>query len=638
MLFFTIQLNAQSSLEDSLKVTSYANLSRKFEQSNSDSSLFYANAAYKVAYETKSPFLKCRATILMGVVNQNLSDYKKATFYFKEGIRMSEKGSNKELRSLAYTGFANMFALQGQFEQASEYFNKSLEIAKEIKDNRKIAVLTMNLANIEYNHAYYSGNFTKCNIMYKEAYDYAVLSGDTSQIVSCLGNWGLSYSDEDKFDLSLEKLNKAIDLATMTKSNSDLIFLKYYLGRTYGYMKEYKKAVQAFSESLDLAIQLKDIDYQSEIYGGLASTYYDMGSYKEAYDYFQKYKIINDTIANKEITTELNSIKTKYDTEKKQKEIELLKVNANKNKIVNISLIAGGVLLLLLIVVILNRYRLKEKTNKLLETQNHIISEKNKDISDSINYAKKIQDAILPSVDDIQKVFPESFILSIPKDVVSGDFYWFTQHQHLKLFVVADCTGHGVPGALMSMIGNTLLNSIVNERKIVTPNLILNELRKEIISVLKQGEDSSNKDGMDISLCCLNTQTNVLDIACANNPIWILRALKESDNEEKATELIEIKPDKQPIGYASATQKEFTLQSIALQKGDIIYQFTDGYADQFGGTKGKKFKYNQLKEILMNNRNSAIHLQAEILKKTFIDWKGNLEQIDDVLVTGIKIS
>ena len=629
VLFFTIQLNAQSSLEDSLKATSYANLSRKFEQSNTDSSLFYANAAYKVAYETKSSFLKCRATVLMGAVYQNLSDYKKATFYFKEGIRMSENGSNKELRSLAYTGFANMFALQGQFEQASEYFNKSLEIAKEIKDNRKIAVLMMNLANIEYNHAYYSGNFTKCNIMYKEAYDYAVLSGDTSQIVSCLGNWGLSYSDEEKFELSLEKLNKAIDLATIAKSNSDLIFLKYYLGRTYGYMKEHNKAIQAFSESLDLAIQFKDIDYQSEIYGGLASTYYDMGNYKDAYDYFQKYKNINDTIANKEITTELNSIKTKYDTEKKQKEIELLKVNANKNKIVNISLIAGGALLLLLIVLILNRYRLKEKTNKLLEIQNTIISEKNKDISDSINYAKKIQDAILPSLDDIQKVFPESFILSIPKDVVSGDFYWFTQHQHLKIFAVADCTGHGVPGALMSMIGNTLLNSIVNERKILTPNFILNELRKEIISVLKQGEGSQNKDGMDISLCCLNTRTNMLDVACANNPIWILKTNGD---------LIELKPDKQPIGYASVNQIDFSMQSVAVEKGDIIYQFTDGYADQFGGPKGKKLKYNQLKQILTSNKKLSIEHQSEILKKTFIEWKGNLEQIDDVLVTGIRIA
>jgi serine phosphatase RsbU (regulator of sigma subunit) len=138
---------------------------------------------------------------------------------------------------------------------------------------------------------------------------------------------------------------------------------------------------------------------------------------------------------------------------------------------------------------------------------------------------------------------------------------------------------------------------------------------------------------MDISLCCFNTQTNILEISCANNPVWILR-----HNENGATELVEVKPDKQPIGYASAHQTDFSIQSIALEKGDTIYQFTDGYADQFGGIKGKKFKYNQLKEILTANKNTPIHLQLEILKKTFIDWRGDLEQIDDVLVTGIRIS
>jgi serine phosphatase RsbU (regulator of sigma subunit) len=275
-----------------------------------------------------------------------------------------------------------------------------------------------------------------------------------------------------------------------------------------------------------------------------------------------------------------------------------------------------------------NRYRLKEKTNKLLEEQNLIISEKNKDISDSINYAKKIQDAILPSQSEIEKVFPEQFILSLPKDVVSGDFYWFTQYEHLKLFVVADCTGHGVPGAFMSMIGNTLLNNIVIERNITRPDLILNELRKEIIKALKQGEDSQSKDGMDISLICLNTNTNILQAACANNPIWIIK---------KDRSLIEIKADKQPIGYVSNVFKDFTLHDIQLEKGDSFYQFTDGYADQFGGEKGKKFKYNQLKEILIEHKELPLKQQMVVLKNTFDKWRGNLQQIDDVLVSGIRV-
>lgn len=178
------------------------------------------------------------------------------------------------------------------------------------------------------------------------------------------------------------------------------------------------------------------------------------------------------------------------------------------------------------------------------------------------------------------------------------------------------------------MIGNTLLNQIVVERKILRPDLILNELRKEIIKSLKQSEESKSRDGMDLSLICLNSDTNVLQVACANNPVWII---KEDGS------LLEIKPDKQPIGYVSSSPMDFSLNSIQLQKGDTIYQFSDGYADQFGGEKGKKFKYNQLKELLLNMKSSDMTQQLEILNSSFEKWKGALVQIDDVLVTGIKI-
>jgi serine phosphatase RsbU (regulator of sigma subunit) len=628
LICLTLNLKAQTPADSTL-VKSYLKKGLYFEQINIDSSIAYTAEAYKLAKESKNKTLLGRATMRLGIVYQNISDYKKAAVYYREGIRLAEELNNKVLLSESYNSFGNLLAIQKQLPQASEFFHKALVVSKEINDKRKVSVILMNLANIEYNSAYVSNDYRRCNEAYKEAYDWAILAKDTGQQISCLGNWGMSYGDEGNFNLSIEKLMKAIDLAKLANHQSDLIFLYHYLGRTYGSMKQHKKAEEAFSQSLKLAFEFKDVDYQSENYYCMAESNYELGNYKEAYDFFEKYKTTEDTLSSKELTAELNTIKAKYDTEKKQKEIELLKVNANKDKITKISLAAGAVMLLILAFLLFNRYRLKSKTNSLLEYQNGIISEKNKDISDSINYAKKIQDAILPSITDIKKVFPECFVLSIPKDVVSGDFYWFTQNDHFKIFVVADCTGHGVPGAFMSMIGNTLLNSIVIERKIFRPDIILNELRKEIISVLKQGEDSQNKDGMDISLICLNTQTNKLEIACANNPIWILK----NDGS-----LLEIKPDKQPIGYASTNQNDFTYQSIALEKGDVIYQFTDGYADQFGGTKGKKFKYNQLKETLSEIRSIPLKNQDEVLRKKFVDWKGNLEQIDDILVTGIRVS
>lgn len=626
----TVTICAQNiSKNDSLSIEQFLNKVLDFEQINADSSFKYANEAYKMAHETNSSYLKGKTSLGLAMMYQNQTEYKKAAPFYKEGISFAEKLGNKPMMAQAYNGLGNLFAIQKQMNQAAEYFNKALVISKELKDSRKVSVILMNLANIEYNIAYFSNNYKKSNAAYSEAYDWAILAKDTGQQISCLGNWGMSYGDEGNFDLSIEKLTKAIGIANSVNHRSDLIFLYHYLGRTYGLMKQHQKAIEAFSTSMKLAEEFKDLDYESENFYCLAESNYELGNYKLAYDQFEKYKNIEDTISSNEITAELNTIKVKYDTEKKQKEIELLKLGANKDKIVKISLMAGAVLLLILAFLMFNRYRLKEKTNQLLEHQNSIISEKNKDISDSINYAKKIQDAILPSLVDIKKVFPDSFVLSIPKDVVSGDFYWFAKQDHLKLFVVADCTGHGVPGAFMSMIGNTLLNNIVMERKIYRPDLILNELRREIIKSLKQGEGSPSKDGMDISLFCYNTHTSVLEMACANNPIWILK----NDGV-----FVDIKPDKQPIGYASEEQVDFKLQSVLLEKGDVIYQFTDGYADQFGGTKGKKFKYNQLKETLLSIREIPLENQAEILRNRFAEWKASLEQVDDVLVAGIRFS
>lgn len=627
MMLFVLSKTVYSKT-DSLSVISSLGKSHDFEQSNSDSAMFYANESYKQAKALNNIYLQCRTALQVAVCYYNVGDYKKAAVFYQEGIALSEKNGDKQLMAKAYNGFANLFANQKLFPQATEYFNKAMEISKELNDKRKVSVILMNLANIEYNRAYYSNDFTKCNQLYGEAYDWAVLAKDTGQMISCLGNWGMSLSDEEKFDLSLEKLNTAIMLATKSGNNADLVFLKYYLGRTYGIMQQHKKALQAFDESLKLAIEFKDVDFQSENYLCIAESNYELGNYKEAFEYFKKYKNTEDTLSSKELSAQLNTIKAQYDTEKKQKQIELLQANANKDKIVKGSLTIGAIMLLVLAFLMFNRYRLKSKTNKLLENQNAIISEKNKDISDSINYAKKIQEAILPHHDDIEKVFPEYFILSLPKDIVSGDFYWFTQHEQLKFFVVADCTGHGVPGAFMSMIGNTLLNHIVIERKILRPDLILNELRKEVIKALKQGEQSQSKDGMDISLICLNTTTNELQIAGANNPVWVVKNDKT---------IVEIKPDKQPIGFVSGINSDFTLQTYKAEKGDTIYQFTDGFADQFGGPKGKKFKYSPLKEMLIAFGEKTLPEQMTELRRTFFEWKGNLEQIDDVLLSGIRI-
>jgi PAS domain S-box-containing protein len=281
------------------------------------------------------------------------------------------------------------------------------------------------------------------------------------------------------------------------------------------------------------------------------------------------------------------------------------------------------------IVIYARDIRERLKMEKEIQVQNEIIEQKNKDILDSIEYARNIQQAVLPDKEELPRILPNSFIFFKAKDIVSGDFYWFAQKGDEVLIAAADCTGHGVPGALMSMIGSSYLNEIVNERKITKPSEILNMLREKIIGTLRKRQDGSEtRDGMDIALISLNTKTNLLQFAGAFNPLWLHRN----------GEWIEKTANKFPIGaYVGHESNAFTNHEIPLEKGDMIYIFTDGYADQFGGPHGKKFKYKQFQQVLTNIQDNTMEEQKQVLLFNHEQWRGGLEQVDDILVIGVKV-
>ncbi len=282
---------------------------------------------------------------------------------------------------------------------------------------------------------------------------------------------------------------------------------------------------------------------------------------------------------------------------------------------------------------IISRLALAESNNQ-LEQKNVIIEEKNKDIRDSINYAQRIQQAILPPSEKIDLVLKDYFIFFKPKDIVSGDFYWHAAVQttpqdgkpkeNIVVMAAVDCTGHGVPGALMSIIGSTILNQTTTSAAVNSPADALGFLNREITKTL-----NSIKDGMDIALCAINFEKKELQYAGANNPLYIVRQ----------KQFIEIKADKLAIGADSedAHVKEFTNHVVKLEKGDSVYLFTDGYADQFGGPFEKKFKYKKFQELLVEIQDNTMEEQKQILNFHFEQWKGELEQVDDILVIGIRI-
>lgn len=289
--------------------------------------------------------------------------------------------------------------------------------------------------------------------------------------------------------------------------------------------------------------------------------------------------------------------------------------------------------------------QLESKNNELL-TQKAEITKKNNQITSSINYARHIQEALLPHEQNFKELIPEYFVLFRPRDIVSGDFYWVKQMQNYAIFVAADCTGHGVPGALLSMLGIAFLNDIIRRLETVTAAAILEELRKLIKNTLHQsGSTQEAKDGMDIALCLINLSNNQMQFAGANNPIYIIRKSGQHSNAEfdnifsieNGYELFEIKPDKMPIGVYLKDNLPFSNKEIQLKEGDVIYMFSDGYVDQFGGELNRKFMAKNLKKLLLQIQNQAMPLQRQVLEQTIKDYMGENEQIDDILLMGIKI-
>ena len=276
-----------------------------------------------------------------------------------------------------------------------------------------------------------------------------------------------------------------------------------------------------------------------------------------------------------------------------------------------------------------NRFKVTKKQNYIIEKQKEIVEVKNQEISDSINYAKRIQEAILPSRHTLSDSLEKGFVLFKPKDVVSGDFYWVETLNNKTYLAVADCTGHGVPGAMISVICSNALSKVLLEEKVTEPGEILDHTRTIIIEKLKKSGESVN-DGMDISLCAIDKVNNELKWAGANNPLWVI------SNSYNDIKLKEIKADKQPIGiYENATP--FTSHTLSIHKGDTLYLFSDGFVDQFGGDKGKKYKVGKFREFILSIHHNPISEQKELLEKELENWMNDYEQVDDICIVGVRI-
>lgn len=586
----------------------------------------------------------------IGLLYYHEGNYQKALKYYLISLEIDESLNEQKGMATSYNNVGLIYWAQNNLDKAQDYFQKAVLIYSELKDKKGLGGVYSNIGGV----AYYKGKPDVAILYFQKSYDYYKEINYKTGSATSLTNISEILTEQKKYSEALKYALESIEIHKQLGNKSDMTYGYLVVAKNYSDQKQFKNAVEILNEVINLS---KDINAQkqlSQAYLMMAQNYSNMGDYKEAYSFHQLYSGVKDSIFTKESSAQIAEMNTKYDSDKKNKEIELLKKESeiqqlnqeaekSKNAMVRNSLIVGCLFILILAVVLYNRNQVKQKANIALadknknieeqktqiEAQHNQLEHKNKEITDSIKYAKHLQLAILPPDNQVKKLLPDSFVLYKPKDIVSGDFYWVEEHNNSVLVAAADCTGHGVPGAFMSIVGNNLLQQAVAVYGLTIPALILDNVNKNISRMLHQSEEVSNvKDGMDVALLSIEKKSNKLQFAGAYNPLWILRdgAIKE------------YVADKHPVGaFIGEELKQFKNHEIEIQKGDILYIFTDGYADQFGGPKGKKYKYKQLQERLLSMNNLSMDEQKNKLDAEIENWKGDLDQIDDILIIGIKI-
>lgn len=646
---------------DTTKIKHLNELAWILKFQNPDTSLLLGKQALEIYNSIKLNQNESAKKLILGKTHSNLAvfydikgDYTTALDYYLKAKNAFEEINSEYFMNVVYTNMGNLYGKLSDFNNALKYYNKSYEIAKQSHSKPDIA------------RALGSIGITYLNIKkYNIALEYLLKSlkikeeiGNQESIAVAFSNIGVAYAEQENYQKALDYFFKAFDINKKTNNLSEIVNALGNIGECYLRLGNYKLAhnylVESFVISDSLGFKNKTIERciaLAELYEKSNITLSDTAGEKTlnkeqmrllSLYYLKKSEAIKNETLSEEKRNQLIKKEINNDLEKERevtqakrnKELAISEEKSQTQKTISLAVSILLIGLFFISIVVFRSLKTTRKQKEIIEQksketelQKHIIEEKNKDITDSINYAKRIQSALLREEEHVSKHLPEHFILFMPKDLVSGDFYWGAEKNDYWYFTAADCTGHGVPGAIMSMLGVSFLNDIVLSEEVFSPAEILNQLRARIIKELRQDDANvANKDGMDVSLCRLNLKTLELEWAGANNALNLIRN----------GVFQEIKADKQPIGY-HAEMKPFTNHKIQLQKGDCIYIYSDGYADQFGGPKAKKFKYKQLEELIIQHHQLNASEQKKIFKQRFIEWKGTLEQVDDVCVFGVRV-
>jgi serine phosphatase RsbU (regulator of sigma subunit)/Tfp pilus assembly protein PilF len=566
----------------------------------------------------------------IGAIYKDQGDIPKALAYFHKSLKIQEEIGNQRGIATGINNIGIIYKRQGDVSSALTYYHQSLKIREEIGDKNGIATSLNNIGGIYKSQ----GDVSSALTYFHQSLKIREEIGEKSGIANSLNNIGGIYDEQGDLSNALAYYHQSLKIREeigyikgIAISFNSIGSIELKKGSHLGTVaaKEY------FLKALKIAQEIGFPALISTASSRLSTVYEKQGEGMLALSMHQLHVQMRDSINNETTLKASIQQEAKYTYEKVQavkdaaheKQLAIEKEAKAKQQVITTATGVGLALVGLFLLFVMNRLKVTRKQKEVIEQQKEVVEVAHQEIKDSITYAKRIQSAILPPAKLVKAYLKESFILYQPKDVVAGDFYWLEHKEDKVLFAAADCTGHGVPGAMVSVVCNNALNRSVREHGLTDPGEILNKTRAIVVAEFEKSEEEV-KDGMDIALCSL--AGNQLKYAGAHHPLWIIRN----------GELLETKANKQPIGQFD-NPEPYTTHSFDLEPGDAIYIFSDGYVDQFGGEKGKKFKSRAFRELLLSIQDNAMEEQKTIIDETFNSWKGDLEQIDDVCVIGVRI-
>jgi serine phosphatase RsbU (regulator of sigma subunit) len=565
----------------------------------------------------------------LGAIALDMGDMNGALEAHFSSLKIADSLKMQRSMATSYMNIANVYSVQRNDSLRLVYLSKSIAINRSLNNYNGLAVSLANMGNLQFE----LDSVDKAAEYLNEALAIAEKLNIPLRIGASLSGLARCEARKGNTAKAIDLIQRALYTVDTTGSTYEIALIHIDYGQVYTDLKRYDSAEAHYNKALTLYSRLKMPAKFQDIYEGLARMNEQKGDWKQALLYTRKATLLKDSMQSERVLQHQRDMESMYKLAEKEQAIEMLNQQKSSQKIFLWLAIAGCVLLLLFLAVLFNRNKLRQKSNELLEEkktqlelQNATIEEKNKSITDSINYAHRIQSALWPRAQDFEQYLHSGFVMLKPKDIVSGDFYWLAERDGYIFIATVDCTGHGVPGGFMSMLGSLLLTEIISDKGIIEPAEVLNQLRRRVITALRQtGESNDSKDGMDMVLYRFKKENRELTYAAANNSFYVITK----------GELKEYQPDKQPVGY-HLEMKPFTQHSLTLSPDSLVYTYTDGIADQFGGPAGKKFKYKQFREVLIKYSSLAMHLQEVELMKELEKWQGNHEQVDDILVMGIR--